>query len=91
MRADGLAYASHGYTERRATKHSSAEEADCEDMGTGAAGSVFPESPRHVMTWSFANYLPRKVLGVRSGNTDAFAVFVPPYERDRIYEDLVSG
>jgi hypothetical protein len=95
VRADGIVYTSHGYTERSATKHSSAEEADCEDVGPDAAGSVFPESPRHVTTWTFANYPPAKVLGVRSGNKDSFAVFVadsvPPDERDRIYEDLVSG
>ena len=95
VRADGIVYTSHGYTERSATKHSSAEEADCEDVGPDATGSVFPESPRHVTTWTIANYPPAKVLGVRSGNMDSFAVFVAdsvsPDERDRIYEDLVSG
>lgn len=95
VRADGIVYTSHIYTERSATEFSSAEEADCEDFGPDAAGSVFPESPRHVTTWRFANYPPAKVLGVRFGNTDSFAVFVadsvPPEERDRIYEDLASG
>lgn len=95
VRADGIVYTSHGYTERSATKHSSAEEADCEDMGPDAAGSVFPESPRHFTTWTFANYPPAKVLGVRSGKTDSFAVFVadsaPPDVRDRVYKDLASG
>ncbi|QNN54707.1 DUF6281 family protein [Nocardioides mesophilus] len=94
VRAAGIVYTSHGYTERSATKRSSAEEADCEDMGPDAADSVFPESPRHVTTWTFANYPPAKVLGVRSGKTDSFVVFVadsvPDEESDRIYEDLAS-
>jgi hypothetical protein len=95
VRADGIVYTSIGYTERSATKHSSADEADCEDVGPTAAGSVFPESPRRVTTWRFANYPPGKVLGVRSGNANSLAVFVAdsiaPDERDRIYEDLARG
>lgn len=94
VRADGIVYTSYGYTERNATKHSRAEEADCEDVGQDAAGSVFPESPRHVTTWTFAKYPAAKVLGVRSGQ-DSFAVFVadsvPPEERERIYEELAGG
>jgi hypothetical protein len=94
VRADGIVYTSHGYTERSATKHSSAEEADCDDMGPDADGSLFPESPRTVPTWRFADYPPGQVLGVRSGSTDSFAVFVADSvsseERDRIYEDLAS-
>ena len=92
VRADGILYTSHGYTERRASKYSSAEEADCQDVGSDAAGSVFPETPRHVATWTFAGYPPAKVLGVRFGQ-DSFAVFVAdsvaPEEREQIYEDLV--
>ena len=95
VRADGIVYTSNGYTDRSATKHSSAEEADGEDLGSRAAGSVFPVSPRHVTTWTFADYPSPKVLGVRSSSTDLFAIFVadsvPPEERDRIYEDLISG
>jgi hypothetical protein len=95
VRADGIIYTSHGYTKRSATKFSSAEEADCHDVGPDAAGSVFPDSPRHVTTWRFARYPTAKVLGVRSGNADSFAVFVadsvPPAERDRIYDDLAGG
>jgi hypothetical protein len=94
VRANGIVYTSHGYTRRNATKHSMAEEADCEDVGQDAAGSVFPESPRHVTTWTFAEYPATKVLGVRSSK-GSFAVFVaesvPPDERQRIYEDLASG
>lgn len=95
VRADGIVYTSYAYTEHSATKHSPAEESDCEDVGLDAAGSVFPESPRLVTTWTFANYPPAKVLGVRLGNTDSFAVFVAdsvsPKERDRIYEDFARG
>jgi hypothetical protein len=95
VRADGVVYTSHGYTDRRPSKHSWAEEADCDDVGADPAGSVFPESPRHVTTWRFADHPPAKVLGVRTGDTDTFAVFVadsvPPDERDRIYVDLATG
>lgn len=91
---DGIVYTSHGYTERKATKYSSAEEADCQDVGPDAAGSVFSESSEQVTTWTFAGHPPAKVLGVRSGR-DSFAVFVAdsvnPEERDRIYEDLALG
>jgi hypothetical protein len=94
VRAGGIVYTSHGYTERSATEFASAEEADCADVGPDAAGSLFPESPRHVRTWTIANYPPAKFLGVRAGNTDSLAVFaadsVPPEERDRIYEDLAT-
>src|SRR5512139_665736 len=76
VRADGIVYTSHGNTERDATEFASAEEADGQDGGPDAAGSVFPESPRHVTTWRFADYPPAKVLGVRSGNTGSLAVFV---------------
>lgn len=94
VRADGVVYTSYGHAESSATKFSSAEEADCDDVGADPAGSVFPESPRTVTTWRFANYSPERVLGVRSSSADPFAVFVadsvPDEERDRIYEDLSS-
>jgi hypothetical protein len=94
VRADGIVYTSHGYTERSATRYCVREEADCADVGPDAAGSLFPESPRHVTTWTFVNYPPAKVLGIRAGSTDSFAVFVadsvPAEERDRIYEDLAT-
>lgn len=38
VRAEGIAYTSHGYTERSATRHSSADAALCEDTGPDAAG-----------------------------------------------------
>jgi hypothetical protein len=65
VRAGGIRYTPHGYTERSATEFASAEEADCADVGPDAAGSLFPESPRHVTTWTFVNYRPAKVLGIR--------------------------
>lgn len=94
VRADGIVDTLHGYTERKASKYSSAEVADCQDVGPDAAGSVFPEPPRNVATWTFTGYPPAKVLGVRSGR-DSFAVFVAdfvaPEEREQIYEDLARG
>lgn len=91
VRANGVVYASHGYTERTATRHSVADQADCEDVGEDAAGSVFPEHPQQVTTWSFRGYPPEEVVGVRSGKK-SFAVFVadsvPDAERERIYRDL---
>jgi hypothetical protein len=95
VRADGIVYTSHGYTERGATEHSSAEEAVCEDVGPDAAGSVFPAAPSLVTTWTFKGFPAAKVLGVRSGDTSTFAVFVadsvPAQERDRIYQHLAGG
>ena len=94
VRADGIVYTSDGHAEGSATKVSLAEEADCDDVGADPADSVFSESPRTVMTWTFADYPPKKVLGVRFGSTDSFAVSVAnsvsDEERDRIYEDLAS-
>ncbi|MCD6638990.1 MAG: DUF6281 family protein [Nocardioides sp.] len=91
VRADGIVYTSHGYTERKASRHSVADQAVCEDVGEDAAGSVFPEHPQQVTTWSFRGYPPEVVLGVRS-DKDSFAVFVadsvPDAERERIYRDL---
>ena len=94
VQADGIVYTSHGYTERKADKYSFAEEAVCQDIGPDAAGSVFPETPRQVATWTFTGDPPAKVLGVRYGKR-SFAVFVadsvPPKEREQIYEDLAEG
>lgn len=93
VRADGVVYTSNGVTERKASKYASAERADCHDVGQDAAGSVFPDEPSQVATWTFPGYPPAKVLGVRYG-TDSFGVFiadsVPSEERERIYEDLAS-
>ena len=63
-------------------------------MAVCVLGSVFPESPRAVTTWRFADYPPGKDLGVRFGKTGSCAVLVadsvPPEEHARIYEDLAS-
>lgn len=94
VRADGIVYTSHGYTERKASRHSVADQADCEDVGEDAAGSVFPEHPQQVTTWSFRGYPPEEVLGVRS-DKNSLAVFVadsvPDAERERIYRELRRG
>ncbi|QNN51972.1 DUF6281 family protein [Nocardioides mesophilus] len=94
LRADGIVYTSHGYSDRQARKHASAEEAECQDVGSEAAGPVFPASPHTVTTWTFSGYPPTKVLGVRS-DQDSFAVFVADSvaskEREAIYEDLAAG
>lgn len=91
VRVDGIVYTSYGYTERKASKHSVANRADCEDVGENAAGSVFPEHPEQVTTWSFRGYPPEEVLGVRVDKT-FFAVFVADSvqdaERERIFQEL---
>ena len=94
LRADSIVYTSYGYAERNASKHSVAERADCHDVGEDAAGSVFPENPQQVTTWSFRGYPPEEVVGVRFGK-DTFAVFVadsvPDAARERIYRELETG
>ncbi len=94
VRVDGIAYTSHGYTDREASRHSVAEAAECHDVGEDAGGSVFPEQPRQVTTWSFRGYPPEEVLGVRF-DKDSFAVFVadsvPLSERERIWRELAKS
>lgn len=84
-------FTSYGYTKREATRQGVADQADCQDVGKDAAGSVFPEDPQHVPTWRFDGYSPDKVLGVRLGR-DGFHVFVvdsvPLEERARILAAL---
>jgi hypothetical protein len=91
VRADGIVYTSYGYTERSARKHSVADRADCDDVGEDAAGSVFPEHPQQVTTWSCSGYPPERVVGVRV-DRELFAVFVADSvsdsERERIDRDL---
>jgi hypothetical protein len=91
VRADGVVYTSNGTTEHRASRYASAERADCHDVGNDAAGSVFPDEPDRVATWTFEGYAPTKVLGVRYSK-DAFGVFVADSvsaeESQRIYADL---
>ena len=91
---NGVVYTSHGMTDRRASEYSTAEEADCQDVGQDAAGSVSPEQPHHVTTWEFPGYSPATVLSVRYGE-DSFGVFLAeslgPDERERVYADLISA
>jgi hypothetical protein len=91
VRANGIVYTSHGYTEHHASKHSVAERADCHDVGEGAAGSVFPENPEQVTTWSFSGYPTDQVVGVRL-DEGTFAVFTADSlsdgARERIYREL---
>lgn len=93
IRVDGVTYTSHGYTERRAVEHGRADDADCHDVGCNAAGSVFPDDPWQVTTWTFRGYPPDEVLGVRFAK-DSFAVFIvdslPRRERDRLLRELRS-
>lgn len=91
VRVAGVVYTSYGYSHRPATKHSVGEVADCDDLGPDGAGSVFSDRPRQVTTWSFREYSPEQVVGVRS-DRDSFAVYVadavPDVERDRIFREL---
>jgi hypothetical protein len=91
VRVDGVVYTSHGYTDRKASKHSVADRADCADVGEDAVGSVFGDHPKQVTTWSFRGYPPEEVVGVRF-DKDSFAVFVadsvPEAKRERIYREL---
>lgn len=91
LRLDGVVYTSYGYTERQALRYAAADAAECHDVGEDAAGSVFPEHPRQVTTWTFRGYPPEEVVGVRF-DADAFAVYVadsvPSAERERIFREL---
>jgi hypothetical protein len=50
VRAAGIIYTSHGYTDRKASRHSVADRADCDDSGEDAAGSAFSDpDPRVVV------------------------------------------
>ena len=93
IRTDGTVSTSHGYTDLVASRHSVAEAAECHDVGEDAAGSVFPERPRQVATWSFRGYPPTTVLGVRF-DKGSFAVFVadsaPVAQRERILQELAE-
>jgi len=91
VRVDGITYTSVGIAEHEATKFSTAELADCDDVGKDARGSVFPEHPRPVNTWKFPGYPPSEVVGIRFEH-DSLAVLVadsiPREERNQIFEDL---
>ena len=91
VRANGVVYTSNGMADHCASRNGSAERADCHDVGDDAAGSVFPDEPDRVATWTFEGYATTKVLGVRYSK-HAFGVFVAnsvsAEESQRIYADL---
>ncbi len=91
IRVGSTVYSSFGATERRASRHTKAERADCEDVGHNARDSVFPEEPELVTAWNFATYPSEKVLAVRY-DRDSFFVFtadsLSASERDQILKDL---
>lgn len=91
IRSEGVVYTSHGYSEREAKKLGTAQQADCQDVGEDAPGSVFSDSSEPVTTWTFEGYPPTMVLGVQF-DAHTFAVFVadsvPAEDRDRIYLEL---
>lgn len=91
VRVEDVVYTSWGQTERPANSHAKADQAECDDAGESPNGSVFPDDPVQVRTWTFEGYPPEMVLGIRY-DTNALGVFiadtVPVEERERIYEDL---
>ena len=94
VRFDDIVCTSYGATERAATPHATADQADCEDTGQDPQGSVFPDDPTQVRTWTFDGYPATQVLGVEYG-VDSYGVFiadtVPVDERDSILKDLSGG
>jgi len=91
VRIDGRVYTSYSMTDREGTPFGVADQADCHDVGVGAEGSVFPDSPRQVAVWSFEEYPTEKVVGVRF-DRHSFGVFVadtvPQAESNRILLEL---
>ncbi|MCI4685092.1 DUF6281 family protein [Rhodoblastus acidophilus] len=91
IRMVDVIYTSYGTTTREGSRHLRADQAECHDTGCNAVGSVFPDVPTQVRTWTFKGYSPDEVLGVRFGN-DGFGVFIAdtlePATRRRIYADL---
>ena len=94
VRVGDEVFTSYAFTRAQATRQGVADAAECHDVGADPAGSVFPDDPRQVRTWSFEGYSPDEVLGVRAGD-DAFAVFiaesVSATERDRIADGLSNS
>lgn len=91
IRTHGVIYTGYAYTQTRAVRYSTADEADCHDLGPDAEGSVFSDTPKQVAVWTFRGYSPDEVLGVRFDNK-SFAVFVAesvaPHDRNRILQQL---
>ena len=75
VRLGSRGYTSVGFTDREATRLSTADRAECHDTGIDPEGLVFPEDPTQVAVWSFLGYPTETVLGVRV-DRDTFRVFV---------------
>ena len=95
IRLEGIVYTWDGVADEKATApHESADLADCDDTGEDSKGSVFPDDPTQVSTWTFDGYPPTQVLGVASDD-GSFGVFiadeVTPQDRERIHTNLSGG
>lgn len=94
IKADDVVFTSYGETQHAAQEYGDALEAECEDTGADARGSVFTESSRAVTTYRFEGYPPSQVLGVTFGGSpsDGLGVFmsdsVSADERERILREL---
>lgn len=91
IRLGSTVYSSYGFVDRSAVRHTSAERADCEDVGEDARGSVFPAEPEQVRAWTFPGFSPDEVVGVRFDES-SLEVFIadtlPDGERERLFEQL---
>lgn len=91
IKVGSTVYSSYGFVDRPAVRHTSAERADCEDVGEDARGSVFPAEPEQVMAWTFPGFSPDEVVGLRFDES-SFEVFIadplPDGERERLFEQL---
>jgi hypothetical protein len=94
IRLRGTTYTGAGYTEVRGTQFSSADQADCEDVGPSPRGPVFSERSEQVAVWALPGYSTEEVVTVRF-NEDSFTIFVadsvPRGEIDRIVRELSSS
>jgi hypothetical protein len=93
IRLEGSTYTGAGYTDMRGTQFSSADQADCEDVGPSPRWSVFSDNPEQVAVWSLPGYSTEEVVAVRF-NEDLFTIFVadslPRGEIDRLVRELSS-
>lgn len=95
IKADGIVFSSYGATRHHASKHGVALEAECEDVGADARGSVFTDRSRTVTIYRIDGYPPSEVLGVKDRHLRQLAVFVADtvsrHDRDRILRELARG
>ncbi|RYC14835.1 DUF6281 family protein [Nocardioides zhouii] len=94
VRLEGVVYTWNGVTSRDATRHASADRAECDDAGEDPEGLVFPDDPVEVQTWTFEGYSPAQVLGLRYDD-GSFGVLiaddVAADEQRRIRADLAEN